>query len=76
MRATKQDIKSVVYSGCAIELDGVSICKMENFLKHAIVKRVGKYQVWSDKHQCYDIFHNVDDAVSKFFQLTGDKLNG
>lgn len=76
MNATKQDIKTVVFAGCSLELDGVSICNLENFLKNAIVNRSGKYQVWSDKHHCYDMFYNIDDAVNKFFDLTKGKLNG
>ena len=33
MNATKQDIKTVVFAGCALELDGASICNLETFLK-------------------------------------------
>ena len=76
MKATKQDIKTVIFTGCALELDGVSVCNIDNHLKNAMVKRKGKYQVWSDKHKCYDLYYNVDDAVDKFFELTKGKLDG
>ena len=76
MTATKQDIKTVIFSGCYVELDGVSICNIENFTKNALVRRAAKYQVWSDRHSCYDMYHNIDDAVDKFFNLSGGKLSG
>ena len=43
MRATKQDIKTIVFSGYALEFDGVSICNIENYLKNAVIKRSAKY---------------------------------
>ena len=76
MKATKQDIKSVIFSGCYLELDGISICNLDNYHKNAMIKRKAKYQVWSDKHSCYDMYHHIDDAVDKFFKLAGGKLNG
>ena len=76
MKATKQDIKSVIFAGCAIEYSGVSICNIEHYMKNAMIKRGGKYQVWSDKHQCYELYHNVDDAVDKFLKLTQGKTHG
>jgi len=76
MKATKQDIKTVVFSGCALELDGVSICNIENYLKNAVVKRSAKYQVWSDRHRCYKLYHHIDEAVDKFLSLTKDKVYG
>ena len=69
MKATKQDIKTVVFSGCALELDGVSICNIENYLKNAVVKRSAKYQVWSDRHRCYELYHTIDAAIDKFMEL-------
>lgn len=76
MKATKQDIKTVIFSGCYLELDGVSICNLENYIKNGVVKRKSKYQVWSDRHQCYDLYQNIDDAVNKFFELSKGKLDG
>lgn len=76
MKATKQDIKTAVFSGYALELDGVSICNIENYLKNAVVKRNAKYQVWSDRHRCYNLYHNIDEAVDKFLSLTKDKVYG
>lgn len=76
MKATKQDIKTVIFSGCYVELDGVSICNIESFIKNNLIKRNNKYQVWSDRHGCYDLYHNIDDAVNKFFELSKGKLDG
>jgi hypothetical protein len=76
MKATKQDIKTVIFSGCSIDLDGVSICNIENHIKNSIIKRKDKYQVWSDRHKCYMLYQNIDDAVDKFFALNKGKLDG
>lgn len=76
MKATKQDIKTVIFSGCYIELDGVSVCNLENFTRNTLIRRNNKYQVWSDKHSCYDLYHNIDDAVNKFFELLKGQLDG
>lgn len=73
MNATKQDIKAVIFAGCAIEFEGVSICNLESFLKNSVIKRSSKYQVWSDRHRCYNLYQNIDEAVDKFFSLTGNK---
>lgn len=73
---TKQDVKAVVYGGGSLELDGVSICNLDNVMKNAIIKRSAKYQVWSDKHRCYALFANLDEAVDKFSALVKDKIHG
>lgn len=73
---TKQDIKSVVYAGGAVDLDGVSICNLDAVLKNGVVKRSAKYQVWSDRHRVYDLFPNIDEAVNKFASLVKDKIHG
>ena len=73
---TKQDIKAVVYGGGSLELDGVSICNLDNVMKNAVIKRSTKYQVWSDKHRCYALFANLDEAVNKFSALVKDKIHG
>lgn len=67
---TKQDVKAVIYGGGSLEVDGVSICNLDNVMKHAIVKRSNKYQVWSDKHRCYKLYANLDEAVDQFILLT------
>tara|TARA_B100001113_G_scaffold131444_1_gene107493 strand:+ start:1869 stop:2105 length:237 start_codon:yes stop_codon:yes gene_type:complete len=76
MKATKQDIKAVIFAGCSLELNGVSICNLDHYMKNAMIKRKGKYQVWSDKHHCYELYHNIDEAVDKFFKLTEEKSHG
>lgn len=67
---TKQDVKAVIYGGGSLEVDGVSICNLDNVMKHAIIKRSNKYQVWSDKHRCYKLYANLDEAVDQFILLT------
>lgn len=73
---TKQDIKAVIYGGGSLDLDGVSICNLDDVMKNSMVKRSHKYQVWSDKHRCYDMFANLDEAVDKFSSLVKDKVYG
>jgi hypothetical protein len=73
---TKQDIKAVVYGGGALDVDGVSICNLENIMKNCIIKRSSKYQVWSDRHRCYNLYANLDEAVDKFSLLVKDKVHG
>ena len=73
---TKQDVKAVIYGGGSLDVDGVSICNLENHMKNSVIKRNAKYQVWSDKHRCYQIYANIDEAVEKFAALTKDKIYG
>ena len=63
----KEDYKSVIFSGCSIESNGVSICNLADFLKG--LNGNARYQVWSDRHRTYDIYYNIDEAVDKFLQL-------
>ena len=65
----KQDIKSVIFSGCSVEKAGVSICNITNHIAFRLGKKHGSYQVWSDRHRVYDLFRNIDDAVNKFLEL-------
>ena len=66
----KQDIKSVIFSGCSVERAGVSICNITNHIAFRLGRRNGSYQVWSDRHQVYDLYKNIDEAVNKFLELT------
>ena len=65
----KQNIKSVIFSGCSVEKAGVSICNLTNHIAFRLGNRSGSYQVWSDRHRIYDLFRNLDDAVNKFLEL-------
>ena len=65
----KQDIKSVIFSGCSVEKAGVSICNLTNHIAFRLGSKSGSYQVWSDRHRVYDLFRNIDDAVNKFVEL-------
>jgi hypothetical protein len=42
MTITKQDIKAVVFAGCAVDCGGVSICNIENHLKNKLISRASK----------------------------------
>lgn len=66
--AAKEDYKSVIFAGCAIESNGVSVCNLNDFSK-GLTRHSSRYQIWSDKHKCYDIYYNIDDAVNKFLEL-------
>tara|TARA_Y100001951_G_C11165343_1_gene197139 strand:- start:252 stop:470 length:219 start_codon:yes stop_codon:yes gene_type:complete len=65
----KQDIKSVIFSGCSVERAGVSICNITNHIAFRLGRKNGSYQVWSDRHRVYDLYKNVDEAVDKFMEL-------
>ena len=67
--ASKEDYKSVVYSGCSIDSRGVSVCNLEDFLNTRAGVPKAKYQVWSDRHRFYGLFHTLDEAIDKFMQL-------
>tara|TARA_R100001082_G_C4272292_1_gene120276 strand:+ start:124 stop:354 length:231 start_codon:yes stop_codon:yes gene_type:complete len=64
-----QEYKSVVYSGCAIESRGVSLCNLEDVMNTKIGIPKAKYQVWSDRHRFHKLYHNLDEAVEKFLEL-------
>ena len=63
-----EDYKHIIYSGCAIESNGVSICNLSDYLNRPS-GRGADYQVWSDRHRCYDLYYNIEDAVNKFLEL-------
>ena len=69
MDATAEDYKSVIFSGCAVEYMDISICNLRTYLSRSGIDRDLGYQVWSDKHSCYSIYKNVDEAVEKFITL-------
>jgi|TARA_R110000824_G_scaffold209623_1_gene395470 hypothetical protein len=65
--APKEDYKSVIFAGCAIECNGISICNLSDFDRG--LDKGSRYQVWSDRHRCYDLYYNIEDAVNKFLEL-------
>tara|TARA_B100000029_G_scaffold458970_1_gene488760 strand:+ start:113 stop:334 length:222 start_codon:yes stop_codon:yes gene_type:complete len=73
MDATAEDYKSVIFSGCAIEYKDISICNLRNYLSRNGIDRDLGYQVWSDKHNCYTIYKNIDEAVDQFIALKGNR---
>jgi hypothetical protein len=71
MRATKEEYKSIIFSGCSIDKKGVSLCNLANH--HPRMVRSNEYQVWSQRDNVFDLYKNIDEAVDKFIQLTQGK---
>ena len=69
MKATSDHYKSIIFSGCAIEYKGISVCNLQDVLPHGLMTRRPRYEVWSDRHKIYNLYHHVDDAVNKFLEL-------
>jgi hypothetical protein len=67
MKATKEDYKSVVFSGCSIDYKGVSLCNLANHQSRLV--RSNEYQVWSHKDKEFKLYRNIDEAVEKFIEL-------
>ena len=66
--ASKQEYKSIIFSGCSIESNGVSICNLNDYLQSPPI-RGANYQVWSDKLRTHELYHRLDAAVDKFLEL-------
>lgn len=71
MNATKEDYKSVIFSGCGIDRKGVSLCNLADYYPRLV--RSNEYQVWSSKNNVYVLFKNLDEAVEKFIELTNGR---
>jgi hypothetical protein len=67
MKATKEDYKSVIFSGCSIDRKGVSLCNLANH--HPRLAQSNEYQVWSHKDKEFKLYKNIDEAVEKFIEL-------
>ena len=74
--STKEDYKSVLFSGCAIEYKNVSLCDLRHFLPQFRGRLNGVYQVHSDnKKNLYSkLFYDINEAVDKFIELRGKWL--
>ncbi len=72
--STKEDYKSVLFSGCAIEYKNVSLCDLRYFLPQFRGRLNGVYQVHSDnKKNLYSkLFYDINEAVDKFIELRGN----
>ena len=66
--AELQAYKLAIYSGCALEAKGVSVCNLEDFMMGQFVPR-SKYQVSCDRCKFHKLYQNIDDAVEKFIEL-------
>jgi hypothetical protein len=71
MIATREDYKSVIFSGCSIEYKGVSLCNLANHNPRMV--RSNEYQVWSQRDNVFSLYKNIDDAVDKFLELKRGK---
>ena len=71
MKATKEDYKSVIFSGCSVEYKGVSLCNLAHYYPRLV--RSNEYQVWSHKDDIFELHKNIDEAVDRFMEL---KTNG
>ena len=69
--STKEDYKSVLFSGCAIEYKNVSLCDLRHFLPQFRGRLNGVYQVHSDnKKNLYSkLFYDINEAVDKFNKI-------
>ena len=68
LTADRQDYKSVIFSGCAIESNGVSLCNLNDYLDRPPGRGAG-YQVWSDRHRTHNLYHSLDEAADVFLEL-------
>lgn len=69
MMNRKEIYSAVIYDGSYVEGGGVSLCNLKDFMNTTIGVPKAKYQVWSDRHRFYGLFHNIDEAVEKFLEL-------
>jgi hypothetical protein len=67
--ANKQEYMSVIYAGCYIESNGVSICNLEDHLRSRMSVPRAKYQVCSDRIRFHALFYTLEEAVDKFIEL-------
>ncbi len=67
---SREDYKSVLFDGGAIEVNGVSICDLSKVPHWQSIMPSAKWQVWSDKHSFNSLYHTVDEALGKFEELT------
>ena len=71
--ASKQEYMSVIYAGCYIECNGVSLCNLEDHLRSRVGVPIAKYQVCSDRDRFHALFYTLDEAVDKFIELKNKK---
>ncbi len=71
--ASREEYKSVVYSGCSIDSNGVSVCNLEDYLRTKAGVPRAKYQVWSDRLRFHALFHTLDEAIDKFMELRSER---
>lgn len=65
----REDYKSVIFDGCAIDHGGVSVCNLIDVPHWQTFIPKAKYQVWSDRHSFNQLYYTIDDALDKFFDL-------
>ena len=67
----RQDFKSVIYYGCALEYNKISVCDLRRVLPEYRDKKDGMYQVDASSSQMKfsKIYRNIDDALDKIFEI-------
>jgi len=65
----KEVYAAVIYDGSYVESKGISLCNLEDVMNTSIGVPRAKYQVWSERHRYYGLFHSLNDAVEKFIEL-------
>ena len=61
--------KAVLFDGCSIEFNGISLCNLENVMNTSVGIPKAKYQVWSDRKRFHELYYTIDEAVEKFLEL-------
>lgn len=69
IEASIEEYKSIIFSGGAVDQDGVSICNLKNHVARIGANGANEYQVWCDRQNYHAIFKNIDEAVKKFVEL-------
>ena len=64
--------KAVLFDGCSIEFNGISLCNLENVMNTSVGIPKAKYQVWSDRKRFHELYYTIDEAVEKFIELKED----
>ena len=67
---SKEEIMAVIYYGhMIVSTNNTSLCNLEDHMMGAFVPRK-KYQVWSDRHKVYDLYHDLGEATDEFLKLS------
>ena len=69
----KEEIMAVIYQGHAVvSRNNTSLCNLEDHMMGNFIPRK-KYQVWSDRHKSYDLYHDIGEATDAFLKLSNKR---